>query len=120
MENHKTFELKKEHLALIKCIDFTSETFSLIGNIHSAVSPFGGVDLKTDLGDILIGRELSEDEKTTLRNAGTEFKTREDSEWMLKIYQEVPQALDVINNTFSFEPGIYRTRWYDRNWKKIG
>ena len=118
-KNHKTFELKIEHIALITSLSTESNKLALIGCVDTDLSPFSGDSLIEDLGHILIGRELTDEEKNKLTEDGIPFKSREDVEWLKQIYSELPTALDVVLNSKTFEPGTYRTRWYERNWKKI-
>lgn len=117
--NHKYFELKEEHISLITNLLTTPEKLSLIGCVDSSLSPFSDNNLMDDLGTFIIGRELSDEEKKELDAKGIEYKSRDDVDYLKQIYSELPMALDVILNTQSFEVGKYRTRWYERNWKKI-
>ena len=118
-ENHKLFEIKIEHIALVKAICFTPESLSILGCIDTQLTPFGGNDLKSDLADIIVGRELNEFEKQDKLDKGEIVRSREDLEWMLSIYKDILTVLDIVNNVGTFEPGMYRTRWYERNWKRI-
>lgn len=118
-KNHKYFELKREHIALITNLLTTPEKLSLIGSSNTPLSPFSDNNLMDDLGDLLVGRELTDEEKKDLESKGIEYASRDNVDFLKQIYSELPEALDVILNTQSFEPGKYRTRWYERNWVKI-
>jgi hypothetical protein len=118
-QNHKTFELKIEHIALIKGLVVDVKTISLIGCTDTKLTPFGGNSLEEDLVNLLVGRELTDEEKDKLTAKGETFRSKDDIELLKTIYSELPQALDVVLNSLSFQPGTYRTRWYERNWKLI-
>jgi hypothetical protein len=47
-----------------------------------------------------------------------EYSEEQKAEWD-KLYSELPLALDVILFNGNFELGTYKTKWHDRNWKKI-
>lgn len=118
--NHKFFELKREHIALITNLITKPEKLALIGCTDTALSPFSDSNtLLDDLGTLLIGVELSDDKKEELRSKGVEFKSRDDVDYLMQIYSELPTALDVILNAQSFELGMYRTRWYERLWVRV-
>jgi len=119
--NHRRFELKKEHLALISALKYDAISMSILFNEYNeTLTPFGGIDLVTDLGDILIGRELSDEDKLRLTDLGGDFKSRDnDMGWAMDFYREIPVALEVISNRRTFELGLFRTRWYETDWKKI-
>lgn len=114
------FELKEDHIKLLKHLRWSIVSDQLV-SIGPDVeeyghSPFGGDDLIEDMSMILNGKpenfkpiddevlvaELSDDERTK----------------MLELYQELATALDIILYTGSFEPGHYKSKWYDRNWIK--
>ena len=114
------FELKENHIKLLKHLKWSLNENLLISkgddNEEYGESPFGGDDLIEDmniiingkrdnfdpLNDEILGIDLSDDEKNEL----------------MELYNELPIALDIILYTSSFEPGNYKTKWYDRNWIK--
>lgn len=115
--NHKTFELKIEHLALLRGLVIGVKTISLIGCVDSKLTPFGGNSLEDDLAILLVGKELTDKEKEKLDSEGKEYYTRDNMEPLKQIYSELPQALQIVLSAQTFEPGVYRTRWYECNWK---
>lgn len=118
MSNHILFELKKEHIAMISQLNITPESLSLIGNIKTQKSPFvSGGTLDEDLGLILVGKELSDEEKATKLMNGEEYLTRDNMKPLYDLYGSLPQALNIVLNTKSFEPNVYYTRAYENNWK---
>jgi hypothetical protein len=114
------FELKENHIKLLKHLKWSLDTNFIVSkgndNEEYGDSPFGGDDLIEDmniiingkrdnfdpLNDEILGIDLSDDEKNEL----------------MELYDELPMALDIILYTSSFEPGNYKSKWYDRNWIK--
>ena len=137
--NHKVFLLKKEHIALIKFLEV--DKIKYINQPQKlqkeSPSPFGGETLLGDLAEIIIGiepynnelmglgDELEADEKIakTLKEfEGGKLLSRTTQgveEYLMGIYQELPQAMEIVFNTLSFEPGLYRTRHYMVEWKLL-
>ena len=116
---HKIFELRKPHIALARALRIKPETLSLIGS-NSKLSPFSDGDLLFDLGNIIVGKELTDEEKINKHEAGESFLTRDNEDELFGFYNDLPIALEIILNTMSFEEGLYRTRAYIVDWKKIG
>lgn len=108
------FELKEEHLKLLKHLDWESDYNG--DNIRTTgENPFGGFDYYEDMGIILYGKP---DEFDPFE--GNPFAwSDEQKEEMDKLLSELPMALEVVLNTQSFTPGRYKTRFHDKNWKKI-
>lgn len=115
---HKVFELKKQHIALLKALNTKPEKLSIIGSFSSK-SPFSDGDLFEDLGNIIVGKELSDEEKIEKHEADEHFFSRDKKDELLNIYKDLPIALEIVLNTLSFEEGTYRTRSYMVDWKKI-
>jgi hypothetical protein len=44
--------------------------------------------------------------------------SNEQKEVMDKLYDELPQAIQIMLHTGTFEAGLYKTKHYDINWKK--
>lgn len=113
------FELKEDHIKLLKQLRWSISSDKLIswgGDLEEyGESPFGGDDLVEDLNTILNGKPENFD---PLNDEGVEIKHSE-MERMLELFYELSTALDIILYTGSFEPGHYKTKWYDRNWVKF-
>lgn len=106
------FELKEDHLKLLKHVewdrDFNGEVI-----VTSGENPFGGFDHYEDMGVILYGKPDDFDPFD-----GNPFLwTDEQKEEMDKLLSELPTAIDVILNTYSFELGTYKTKFHNRQWK---
>jgi hypothetical protein len=111
------FELKEDHLKLLKHLewekDFNGEVI-----VTSGENPFGGFDHYEDMGVILYGKPDNFDPLEPIE--GNPFIwTDEQREEMDKLLSELPMALDVVLYTQSFEIGKYKTKFHDKNWKKI-
>jgi hypothetical protein len=108
------FELKEEHLKLLKHLEWEREFNSEV-IITSGENPFGGFDHYEDMGVILYGRPEDFDPFD-----GDPFDwTDEQKEEMDKLLSELPLALDIVLNTQSFELGLYKTKFHVREWKKV-
>lgn len=122
--NHIIFEMTEQHLAIIRCLDFTSEQLANLGkgDAKTKKTPFkdflGDKNLVEYLAHILVGKKpttLEFDKKTQ-----EALKYIEDTEptKLIKIYSEVPMAMDIIFNTQSFELGSYIRRRNEIDWEK--
>jgi hypothetical protein len=115
------FELKQEHLLLLKNLkwsiddDFIIKTIGEDSDTHGQ-SPFGGEDVFEDMALILYGRPDDFDPLDEECVSYTEYND-EQKEEMLKLLSELPTALSVVLNRQSFELGNYKSKWYDINWK---
>jgi len=113
------FELKEDHIKLLKNLkwsinDVTNYIESIGNGDEFGESPFGGGNMIEDMYIILYGKP---DEFDILNDSIIEI-SESDIENMETLFSELPMALDIILYTASFEPGHYKTKWYDRNWIK--
>lgn len=113
------FELKEDHIKLIKHLKWSMTPSNQIlsrGNDNEEYgdSPFGGDDLFEDMDTILNGRPENFDPLNDENIILTESQIAE----MQVLFDELPTALDIILYTSKFEPGHYKSKWYDRNWIK--
>lgn len=112
------FELKEDHVKLLKHLKWSISSDQIVSrggdDEEYGDSPFGGDDLVEDLNTILNGKPENFD---PLNDEVIEVSESEKVR-MLKLYQELPTALDIILYSNSFELGYYKTKWYDRNWIK--
>jgi hypothetical protein len=110
------FELKEDHLKLLKHVewerDFNGET---IITSNDGDNPFGGIDHYEDMGIILYGKP----EEFDPFEGDPFIWSDEQKEEMDKLLSELPMAIEVILNTQSFSIGKYKTKFHDKNWKKI-
>lgn len=108
------FELKENHLKLLKHLEWERE-FNGETIITNGENPFGGLDHYEDMGVILYGKP---DKFNPMEDEPYEWSD-ERKEEMDKLLSELPLAIEVVLNTQSFELGKYKTKYHDRNWKKI-
>lgn len=114
------FELKEDHIKLLKNLkwsinEVTNYIVSTGNGDEFGESPFGGDNIIEDMYIILYGKP---DEFDILNDSIIEIN-QSDIENMETLFSELPMALDIILYTGSFEPGSYKTKWYDRNWTKL-
>jgi|DEB19_MinimDraft_2_1074335.scaffolds.fasta_scaffold36961_3 hypothetical protein len=113
------FELKEDHIKLIKHLKWSMTQNNQIlsrGNDNEEYgdSPFGGDDLFEDMDTILNGKAENFDPLNDEKIILNETQIAE----MRDLFDELPIALDIILYTSKFEPGHYKSKWYDRNWIK--
>ena len=113
------FELKENHIKLIKHLKWSMTQNNQIlsrGNDNEEYgdSPFGGDDLFEDMDTILNGKPENFDPLNDEKIILNETQIAE----MRDLFDELPIALDIILYTSKFEPGHYKSKWYDRNWIK--
>ena len=113
------FELKKEHLELVKYLNWDNLKDGTISTEPS--EPFGSNNSYDDMGIILYGKPEDFDPfNYDGDEIGNPFKwSLEQLEEMETLLSELPQAIEVILNAQTFEPGMYKTRYNDKSWKKI-
>lgn len=116
--NHKFFTLKKEHLSMITNLDTNPDKLSLIGETQTKLTPFliEG-DLDTVLGHLIVGKELTDEEKENKRLNNEPFLTRDNMDELYELYKELPTALNIVLTSKTFTPATYFTRHYENNWK---
>lgn len=112
------FELKKEHVLLLKNVNWSLIDNKRIVSIKNEddQSPFGGDDIYDDINLIINGKPDNLD--VLNMDEPPKYTEEQKLEWD-KIINELPIALDLILYTGSFELGMYKTRWHLRKWEKI-
>ena len=107
------FELKKGHVELLKHLEWGDLEDATISTIEK--QPFGDYAFYDDMGVILYGKPEEFDPFE-----GNPFQwTPEQVVEMENLMSELPRAIEVVLNSQSFEPGLYKTRFSSRIWKKI-
>ena len=114
------FELKEEHVKLVRQLgwSFNSEK-QIVALGHDGVEnlpPFGENNIYDAIDLILHG--LPEDFDPFNTEDIKEYSEEQKNEWD-KLYEELPTALDIIMYNGHFELGLYKTKYHDRQWKKI-
>lgn len=110
------FELKKEHLILLKFLDWEPISKDRIATAipKDAKTPFGGMDLIEDMGAMIFGKPEGEFDPTS---PVPPTYSEEQREVLNKLLEELPTALEIILYCQTFELGEYRTKWNLKNWK---
>jgi hypothetical protein len=110
-----TFELKKEHIELLKNLrwnlQYGKSTF-ISQFIENDTQELANIYEEVDL--ILNGKPSNFD---PLNTEFKDYTSEQKLEWD-KLLSELPTALDIVLFTNSFELGHYRTKYNIRSWKK--
>jgi len=119
MSNIK-FELKEDHLKLLKHLSWNELTGDKQINTSGTNSPFGGLDYYEDMGIILFGQPEGFNPEKHDGEEGDPFEwTTEQKEEMDELILELPVAIEIVLSTGSFEVGNYKCRYHIREWKKL-
>ena len=112
------FDLKEEHVKLLKHLRWSKgKNNVIVGLDEEEVSvPFGENNIYEAIDLILNGRpeDVNALEDDEIINYSEDQKKNWDN-----LYRELPIALDIILYTGKFEIGSYKTKYHDRNWKKM-
>ena len=115
-----TFELKAEHVKLLKFLRWSKNPENIISGVadegDDVAPPFGETNLYEAIDTILNGKP--EEFNPMEQSEFVEYTPEQKKEWD-KLYEELPLALDLILFNQSFELGTYKTRSYCRDWVKI-
>lgn len=111
------FELKKEHLILLKFLNWEGvNKHKIVTSLdEGAETPFGGIDIIEDVGVMLYGKpdvEFDPLESTTVEYS------EEQISFIREIVKELPMALEVVLFLQTFELGHYVCKWNLKNWRK--
>lgn len=114
------FELTEDHIKLVKHLRWSLTTNNHLlsrgdDNQEYGESPFGGDDVFEDINTILNGKPENFDPLNDEEIVLTDSQIDD----MKGLLSELPTALDIILYTGKFEPGYYKSKWYDRNWIKF-
>ena len=108
------FELKEEHLKLIRSLRFRMDESNNI-TCADMLSPFGGDNIYDDMDLILNGKP--DDFDPMKLPDGLNVET---IECLSNLYGELPSALEIVLTLNTFETGWYKRKWHDRSgWKKV-
>lgn len=112
------FELKQEHLKLLKHLRWSLNDDGLIISTDYAdgpPAPFGENNIYDGIDLILNGRPANFD---PLNTEDIRVYSKEEKDVMDKLFEELPLALEVILYNGHFELGTYKAKFHDRVWKK--
>ena len=108
------FELKKEHIAMIKALEWNENIGSIIVT-PECLSPFGGDNLIEDLGNIIYG--VPEGEFDPHSDEGVAY-TPEQISHMMILFDDLPTALELVTQIATHELGVYKKLFNQKNWIK--
>lgn len=111
------FELKEEHIKLIKHLKWDTISFPHIKHDVNPLTPFtDGEKIVQDIALILHGYNGEVVQPDTEEDP---HYSQEQIDEMKQLYEDLPIALDIICFLGTFECGMYRTKYHIRDWKKI-
>jgi hypothetical protein len=102
----KKFELKEDHIKIIKHITFKTDAHTLRSGDDNE-SPFGNGDFYDDLGLIIYGNINPEFDPLSDE---TPSLTSEQKMYLEDIFQGIPTALEIVLNSGHREPGHYKRK----------
>lgn len=126
------FELKKEHLMLLKNLEWSKTETNHILSINNLdnddveeviLTPFGGDNLIQDIGLIIYGRAEGEDIVPRMndedgKDSIVQSYTEEQISEMTELFNGLVTALDICLYTQSFQIGHYKRKYHERHWVK--
>lgn len=111
------FELKKEHLLLLKHLKWSLTDNNFIISSEEGdenPKPFNEDNIYNAIDLILNGRDQYFD---ILVDEPKEYSS-EEKQYMDELYNSLPIALEIILYNGNFGLGWYKAKWHDRQWKK--
>jgi hypothetical protein len=113
-----TFELKQEHIDLLKHLKWslTSDKFIVSAeNITEDTALFGADNTYEAIDLIFNGKP---ENFNPLETSAIVYTQEQKDKWDALI-EELPMALDIVLYNGHFELGNYRTKYHIRQWKKV-
>ena len=110
------FELQANHIKLLKYLNWEINDDNSIFTPIENETPFGGLDLIEDIGLMIFGKP--EGDFDPLNEYNPQYSEEQIREMKL-LYSELPMALEIILFLGTFETGVYKRKWNQKNWKKI-
>ena len=110
------FELKENHIKLLKHLDWKINVDNVIENnkVNNG-TPYGGLSLIEDAGLILFGKPEGVFDPLSLHERLYSEKQINEIE---ETYSELPLALEVILYLKTFDVGHYKKNWNQNNWRE--
>lgn len=107
------FELKKEHIALLRSMRFSAtEDFFIANEKEGEYSPFGGDNIYEDMDQIIHGKPENFDPFNGIHLEDSKIES------FKQLLSELPVALEIILSVQTFEVGHYKRKFHDRSgWK---
>lgn len=114
---YRTFELREEHLRLLAEswweVDYDGPYWRTTG--QDPKRPYGNSDVLGDVAEVVYGKDWrGDDDESYAEEILGETRT----EWLVQLCDELPDALGVVTQCRTFEPGLYRREEYSsRPWE---
>lgn len=112
-------EVTEQHIKLLKHLKWSVNNKGFIVNTEDEEidpAPFGENNIYEAIDLILNGLPVDFD---PLNTEEMKVYSEEQMDAWDKLYVELAVVLDIILFNGSFELGTYRTKFHDRNWKKV-
>lgn len=110
-------EITEKHLVLLKHLRWSINSKGFILGIEEEIdpAPFGENTIYEAMDLILNGKtsDFNPDNSEEKR-----YSVEQRAEWD-KLYSELPMALEIVLNNGNFSLGKYKTKYHDRQWKKL-
>jgi len=115
------FEITEDHLKLLPHLKFNSKGEHITTQNSDGLSAFGDDDIFESIGLIIYGKPKVGDDFDIMNNLGLTY-TEEEQEYMANLLNDIPQVLDIVLKSPNFKPetGLYKRKFHDTIWKKIG
>lgn len=111
----KRFEVKEEHIKLLKKLNFDFDSRTEFGApLISPKRPYGNSDVYQDIADI-IGIKP---EVTDWDNEDDFFSDTQEM-YMYALHKDMTTVLNILCVNLTIEAGMYQAKVYSDNWKKI-
>lgn len=122
MTDKNYFEIKKEHLTLLKNANIIWEDCEFGAPAIDCKRPYGNSSVEVDIFEILYGEP-----KSIMKIDGKEYNIdiedfempQELEDKIIKLHEETVTALQIILQTQKFEVGKYESDKYVEKWTKI-
>jgi hypothetical protein len=102
----KKFELKEDHLKIIKHITFKTDAHTLRSGDDDS-SPFGSGDFYDDIGLIIFGNVNPDFDPLSEESVSY---SSEQKMYLENIFQDIPTVLEIVLNSGHREPGHYKRK----------
>lgn len=112
------FELKKEHISLLKNLSWRTDNNVIVSTADEgdSIAPVFGSNNIYEAIDLILNGKPSDIDPLT-HDTLIEYSSEQKAEWDI-LFGELPLALEIILFNGHFELGTYKARYHDRNWKK--
>lgn len=111
------FELTEDHIKLMNHLSFDIHDDGGLYVPTENGTPYGGFSLIEDCGLILYGKP--EESFDPISPYGPQY-SEEQKEYIKKIYNELPYAIEIVLTLKTFKIGKYKRSWNQLNWENYG